>query len=149
MSLKDEMAQILGKKKAHPPVAPPPVPKAQDKPFKEMQKVSLERLKPPKSPMKATIPIQTGDVNIDNILQSWINDLDTMRSFVKLARMISPEFNRVNTRVSKSEMKKQFNTTATEIYHYDTALIREIKENKLFMSQKAKHNKEVREKNED
>lgn len=94
-------------------------------------------------PKQVSKPTTQGidDFDLDQLLFKWISDLDTRRSFVKLFKGILPEFKQVNTRQSKEQMTKDFNTTVKTRFQYKTPLINEMKQsNPLFMKQKSKHN---------
>lgn len=55
------------------------------------------------------------EIDFDEILNAWVNDLDTKRSFIKVFKKVLPTaFGNINTRQTKKGMTQDFNVSATK-----------------------------------
>ena len=72
------------------------------------------------------------EIDFDKILNAWINDLDTRRSFMKIFKSVLPTaFKGIDTRQTKKGMTQDFNVSATKYLRGTSkdnkALINELK----------------------
>lgn len=103
------------------------------------KQVELKKLNPPKQKSKPekvdAIPeanLGRLEIDFDKILNAWINDLDTRRSFIKIFKSVLPTaFKKINTRQTKKGMTQDFNVSATKYLRGTSkdkkALINELK----------------------
>lgn len=88
--------------------------------------------KPEKVDAIPEAPLGRIEIDFDKILNAWINDLDTRRSFIKIFKSVLPTaFKEVSTRQTKKGMTQDFNLSATKYLRGTSkdknALINELK----------------------
>lgn len=109
----------------------------------EKKVISISDLKPPKLPLKK---ISQEDFFID-----WdylAHNSSFQRGFTEFIKHTFPQYKTIDHRASKNVMNKQLKEKTNEIAtalnivnKIDSKLLRELRENPLYIEQKSKHNK--------
>ena len=120
-----------------------PKPPSVSKPSPEKKVVSISDLKPPKPPTKK-VPQEDFFIDWDYLARNS----SFQRGFTEFIKHTFPQYKAIEHRASKNVMNKQLKkrtneiTTAMNIVSkMDSELLRELRDNPLYLEQKSKHNK--------